>query len=140
VLWITTKVVAGFSNFGSFDWIVTKENAHSRNSGKCGVVVEKFCGGPEILDQILFRSYENAAHVPKYLKSLLWITTKVVAGCSNFGSFAWIVTKESECSRKSGISGVLLQKFCGSTENLDQILFRSYILRNLTGTCTCYDD
>ncbi len=65
-------------------WIITKESAHSRNSGNVIRVIQKFCNGPENLDQF-FRSYRNAVQVPEIVDKLLWS-----------------IAKDSACSRNSG--------------------------------------
>jgi hypothetical protein len=39
------------------------------------LVIQKFCCGPEILDQC-FRSYRNVVHVPEIRETVLWIITK----------------------------------------------------------------
>ncbi len=44
-----------------------KESACSRCSGNVTSVIQKFCSGPEILDQF-FTSYRNAVHAQKQLR------------------------------------------------------------------------
>ncbi len=85
-------------------------------------ILQKFCGGPEILDQVFVRSYRNAVNVPEFLDTVFQIVPKCCARSrsSGQGVFVPFITKESVNSRNSGIAttyfgsyrkSVVVQKF-----------------------------
>ncbi len=89
-IYINLVVVSSFS----FDLVIALNR--SRLFWFSWNQIQKFRGGPEILDHQFFRSNRNAVHVPEQLDTVLfWIITKASARSSNSGNCVLIITKAS---------------------------------------------
>jgi hypothetical protein len=89
-------------------------------------VIQKFCAGPEILDQCFFRSYRTAVHVPEILDAVFGVMTNCCARSSISEKVVLIRTKESGCSRNSGSVISRHTKILCWSRNSGQCFFRSW--------------
>jgi hypothetical protein len=92
------------------------------------LIIQKFCGGPEILDQF-FRPYQNAVHAPEIQGTVLRIIATECARSTNPGHFV-LDHNERKCKfqifwKCCSVLFLIIQKFCCGPEILDQF-FRPY--------------
>jgi hypothetical protein len=82
--------------------IIANESGLSRNSGYFNSVNQKFCGGPEFLDQIFYALTKILCKVPEPLDTVFWVITKE-SGRSRSSEYEFSENAEILCwSRNSG--------------------------------------